>query len=219
VQSGPWRTQRGWYNLHKVYSKVIDSLLDPTYGLTLASSSNSNVPQSLHGLWWMEGNPAPEYIASFGASEWKAGSCDSSGQCTGGCVAPNGANAPHPLQVPLDADGTRPVCGGSLSIKCYDEHTWTWADSYGGLGMYAGATFACMELSFFFNVEQTKAHIMPTGCTPIPFPMYFTLEKTEDPDVWLRRSHPWGTDSDTNLQARWGTHVHTNASCTPPSVR
>ena len=200
VSSGPWRSQRGWFNLHKVYSKVLSSLLDPEWGVTLARSDNTNVPSSLHGLWWMEGNPAPEYVASFGASTWQSGSCDDNGLCTGGCVDPNGGNAPHPLQVPRDADGTRPVCGGSLSIKCYDEKTWTWADNVGGLAMYGGATTTCMELTFFFNAEQTKAHIIPTGCTPIPFPMYFTLEKTDDPAVWLRRSHPWGTDSDTSFQ-------------------
>ena len=200
VASGPYRSKRGTYNLHRVYSKKLDSLLSSPHGIKLAETNNAAIPDALKGLWWMEGNPAPEYLASFGKSEWKSGSCDKNGKCKGGCVTPNGINSPHPLKVPPKEDGTPEVCGGSLTIKCYDSHTWSWSDNLGGKAMYKGATTTCMELVFFFNAEITKAHIFPIGCTFVPFPMYFTLEATKDPANWLRRSHPWGTDHTTRFQ-------------------
>ena len=200
VAYGPYKSKRGTYNLHRVESKKIESVTDAEYGIQIGRANNSKIPDSLKGVFWMQHNPAPEYLASFAKSEWKDGSCNDKGECTGGCKSPYGHDAPHPLQVPPKDDGTPETCGGSLTIKCYDEQTWTWSDNIGGRGMYFGASTSCMELVFFFNKEQTKAHIFPVGCTIIPFPMYFTLEATDDPDNWLRRSHPMGTSHDTFAQ-------------------
>ena len=97
-------------------------------------------------------------------------------------------------------DGTPEVCGGSLTIKCYDSHTWSWSDNLGGKAMYKGATTTCMELVFFFNAEITRRISFLSAARLFRFRCTSHWRRPAHPASWLRRSHPWGTDHTTRFQ-------------------
>lgn len=109
---GPYNGDGG-RGTFELYTQYHDNMHDEEKGLIYPKTGDTNVPDWLHGLWWMEGNPAAEEVASFGKSTWVSAA-------DGGCD---------------DAPDMEDGCSGSLSIKCWDSRTWSWADSVLGRQM------------------------------------------------------------------------------------
>ena len=51
---------------------LIEILSDQVDEEMLIASESSGIPDALEGLWWMDGNPLPDEVISFGASRWNS---------------------------------------------------------------------------------------------------------------------------------------------------
>jgi hypothetical protein len=182
---GPYIGEKGTF---EVFTQHAHAVTDPERGIIYPGTGNTDVPEALHGLWWMEGNPAAEDVASFGQSVFIPAE-------EGGC-----ADAPEEV-----ADD----CSGSLNIKCYSDRTWSWEDSFLGRQMYQGAVATSQTLYFYFNKDFTKAQIIPSGAVTL-FNKYttsvirapvallsfdMTLDPADNGDTWHRNSVMYGLDS------------------------
>lgn len=58
-------SEAGDYQLIEIPSDRVDE------EMRIAGAS-SGIPDTLQGLWWMDGNPLPDEVISFGASTWSA---------------------------------------------------------------------------------------------------------------------------------------------------
>merc|ERR1712178_455769 len=88
------------------------------------SRKGSNIPLDFSGLWWMDGNPAPEDVSSFGQGVWTPG--------LDGCRS----SQVYHLSEDEKKRGTikdyfenEVPCRGRLNMDYFDERTWAWPKS------------------------------------------------------------------------------------------
>jgi len=151
------------------------------------NAGGKKVPPEFAGLWWMDGNPASDYVASFGRSDWKTVADD--GYV---CVNAELHNAQH--------DSTMPCLGG-MDLPVYDQNVWSWHDEALGRTVY-GAVLG-VQLTYKFecggddNGKLTYCQIYPNADLPftsagswISIPkdfVSFDMTRASD-DTWIRNS-------------------------------
>jgi hypothetical protein len=90
------------------------------------SRKGKGIPEDFGGLWWMDGNPAPEDVSSFGQGVWTPG--------------PHGCNTSKVYHytdeekkkgIIKDLYGNEVPCKGRLNMDYYDERTWAWPWIFG----------------------------------------------------------------------------------------
>jgi hypothetical protein len=119
-------------------------------------ATDSNVPPEFSGLWWMDGNPASDYVASFGRSSWQSVADGYS------CVSATLTN---------QQDASTHNCLGGMDLNVYDENVWSWHDEALGKIVYGGALG--VELTYKFecggddNGKVTYCQIYPNAAIPV----------------------------------------------------
>eukprot|EP00939_MAST-03C_sp_MAST-3C-sp1_P004344 g4344.t1 len=88
----------------------------------LPAAVDSGIPLSLQGLFWMEGNPAPDDIASFGGSTWAFNDFDGVDEAS------------------VDAE-----------ISVYGNRVWSWHDNKLGRATYKKAAMSKLTYNFHCN--------------------------------------------------------------------
>lgn len=181
-----------------------------------ASSDPRCVPEFLHGLWWMRGNPASDEVASFVSSEWKR------------CAKADGSDCvPVGKSWPTAGDAKKGTPYGTAIIKVYGTGRWSWHYDVLGRTVYKGAHASCLTYRFYFEKDNAAviarslkgpramrsagvnfATIVPEADTSltdeVAIPasvLTFTMDKI-DKDHWVRRSTVQIPQSDSSLLTR-----------------
>ncbi|MCG8417587.1 MAG: hypothetical protein MJE77_06535 [Proteobacteria bacterium] len=111
------------YELCVVEHKDIDQALR-------IGSDATHTPDSLQGLWWMDGNPLPDEVVSFAGAEF----------------------------IELMEDGV--LVGYRAIIKIYGEGVWSWHHSREGYLLYGAARATRAEFHIEFNPDFTFGQVM-----------------------------------------------------------
>ena len=103
----------GTYELYTFYTKDTDQHMIYPDCDGHNDATDSNVPPEFSGLWWMDGNPASDYVASFGQSSWQSVADGYT------CVSATLTN---------QQDDSTHTCLGGMDLNVYDEDIWSWHD-------------------------------------------------------------------------------------------
>ncbi|MES2745190.1 MAG: hypothetical protein EOP04_07015 [Proteobacteria bacterium] len=94
-------------------------------------SDETQTPESIQGLWWLNGNPLPDEVLSFANMKW----------------------------TPIKTDGE--TSGWESEIPVYDQGIWTWHDSFAGRLLYSLAYKTKLNYHIVFNSDFTHGKITP----------------------------------------------------------
>jgi len=163
------------------------------------------VPAEFAGLWWMDGNPAPETVASFGHAQWLPGV----DEC-------RKTKLNHVSQVEKDSGtlvgpfGDTVPCVGRLILSFWEDRIWAMPDSLIGRTYEATGTAADSHMEFVCGGSIDNFTICKLGASAGPdmnsdlfdrtldrfrtvgtsaFNMFaeFSMVKVS-PDAWIRYS-------------------------------
>ncbi|HYX34386.1 MAG TPA: hypothetical protein VE954_14880 [Oligoflexus sp.] len=98
----------------------------------IVGSDDTNTPENLQGLWWMDGNPLPDEVVSFAGTKWEE----------------------------VVEDGELVGYVGTLPV--YDQAVWTWHDSPEGRAVYKAVLKAKLVYKARFNKDFTSGVVTPT---------------------------------------------------------
>ncbi len=98
----------------------------------IVGSDETNTPENLQGLWWMNGNPLADEVVSFAGVKWEE-------------IAENGE-----------------VVGYVGTLPVYDQAVWTWHDSVAGRALYKAVLDAKLVYKARFNKDFTSGVVTPT---------------------------------------------------------
>ena len=153
---GPYMGNPGTYELYTFNTKdTSEHMIYPDCD-GHNDATDSNVPPEFSGLWWMDGNPASDYVASFGRSSWQSVADGYS------CVSATLTN---------QQDASTHNCLGGMDLNVYDENVWSWHDEALGKIVYGGALG--VELTYKFecggddNGKVTYCQIYPNAAIPV----------------------------------------------------
>lgn len=190
VTHGPYMGSPGTYELWTFETKNTADSMD--YAKTDGTSLSGSVPPEFAGLWWMDGNPASDYVASFGRSNWQ--SVADGYECENSKLINAGLE---------EGDPNREIdCLGGLDINVYDENIWSWHDESLGRLVY-GAVLG-VQLTYTFecggddNGKLTYCQVFPNAAIPVtaggswisvpPSLVSFDMTRAND-DLWIRNSY------------------------------
>jgi hypothetical protein len=181
---GPYMGTPGTYELYTIETK--DTAEYMQYAGADGVTETGSVPPEFAGLWWMDGNPASDYVASFGRSNWVAAK---DGGCTHGATLTN------------DQSGDAIECKGGLDVNVYDENIWSWHNE--DLGRFVYGAVLGVQLTYRFECggddggKLTYCQIHPNAAIPIsqagswvsvpPDLVSFDMTRSSD-DLWIRNS-------------------------------
>ena len=179
---GPFMGSPGTYELYTFYTKDTAKYMEFADCEGKNANTGADVPPEFSGLWWMDGNPASDYVASFGRSEWTSGACTH-----------------ETLENPQNGE-TMP-CKGSLKIRVYDDNIWSWHDE--ALGRLVYSAVLGVQLTYTFECggdsdgKLTYCQVYPSADLPIDFAdkfysvskslVSFDMTRAGD-DMWIRNS-------------------------------
>ncbi len=123
--SGAALANQNGYSFISVPHEDVDAHLVP-------GSDKSETPDSLQGLWWMDGNPLPDEVVSMAGAKF----------------------------TPVLEDGR--VVGHEAYLPVYDEGVWTWHDSKEGEALYSAVRKFRLVYHIVFNTDFTEGTVYPT---------------------------------------------------------
>lgn len=191
VTYGPYMGEGMTYEMYTIDSRDVDKYMiyPDCNGM---NKDGSVVPPEFGGLWWMDGNPASDYVASFGASDWKT-------------VAGDGYTCKDSTIKNAQTDEEF-ECLGGMDIKVYGENVWSWHDESLGRLVYSGALGAKLTYKFECggmdaNGKLTYCQVYPSAGIPfldgwitVPVELVsFDMTRGDD-DLWVRNSIIAGVD-------------------------
>jgi len=153
------------------------------------NSDGTSVPPELSGLFWMDDNPVPEYVLSFGKSDYQ--------------TVADGYTCVNDVMVHKES-GKEIQCTGGMRSLSYDSDIWSWQDSLFGRVYHttnlAQKLEALIECGGDEDGKITFCRIY--GISVRPFdgttdaePELASLDSVEwtmtrvDDDTWLRTSY------------------------------
>merc|ERR1719461_355211 len=99
----------------------------------MCPTSRGEVPCQFAGLWWMDGNPAADFVASFGGSSWRDPSSDKANCLKTQNFDGDSVCACSKEYLTPTFDGSIKVsCLGRLTIAFRDPHMWSFENSLAG---------------------------------------------------------------------------------------
>jgi hypothetical protein len=106
----------------------------------------ARVPKQLGGLWWMDGNPAPETVASFGHAIWYPGVAACRNSTLG---LASYTQAERNAGVVRDAFGLNPVpCQGRMIVAFWEDRIWAMPETKIGHAYEVAGTTADSHMEF-----------------------------------------------------------------------
>ena len=124
----------GTYELYTFLTKDTDKHMIYPDCAGANSATSTSVPPEFSGLWWMDGNPASDYVASFGRSDWQT--VVDGYTCKAGSTLTN------------QQSGDTFPCIGGMDLNVYDENIWSWHDEALGKLVYSGALGTQLTYTF-----------------------------------------------------------------------
>lgn len=115
----------GDYQMISIPHEEIDSHL-------VIGSDETETPENLQGLWWMDGNPLADEVLSFSGVTFK--------------------------EIIVDGE----VVGHEGLLPVYDEAVWSWHNSLQGKGLYSFVNKSKLVYLARFNKDFTFGKIIPT---------------------------------------------------------
>jgi hypothetical protein len=128
-------------------------------------SDETNTPEALQGIWWMNGNPLADELVSFASVKWED----------------------------IEEDGE--VVGYRGSLPVYDAKVWSWHDSDAGSNLYKLVRKTKLVYVAEFNKDFSYGVVTPTfqfgSLNPLEIPpskfLTFAMRKVSD-DEYARES-------------------------------
>ncbi|GMI10673.1 hypothetical protein TrLO_g9010 [Triparma laevis f. longispina] len=189
---GPYMGDDGTYELYTFYTKDTADHMIYSDCSGDNSATSTSVPPEFSGLWWMDGNPASDYVASFGRSNWQTTADGYS------CVSSTLTNQ--------QTDETF-NCLGGMDLNVYDENIWSWHDEALGKLVYGGALGVALTYKFECGGDDdgklTYCQIYPNAAIPVTSDGWVTVPASlvsfdmtrGDDNLWIRNSIIAGLDS------------------------
>jgi hypothetical protein len=193
VTHGPYMGTPGTYELTTFHTKdTASAMVFPDENGD--NADGTSVPPEFAGLWWMDGNPASDYVASFGRSNWQSVADD-------GYVCQN-------AKITNSANDEEFNCLGGMDIPVYDDSNWSWHDE--ALGHFVYGAVLGVQLTYTFECggddggKLTYCQVYPNAAIPVtaagswisvpPSLVSFDMTRAGD-DLWIRNSYIAGLDS------------------------
>ena len=190
--SGGTAERGGSYQMYTLYSKDVATQMYYPNCAGYNAASKTNVPPEFSGLWWMDGNPASDYVASFGRSKWQTVASGYS------CKSAKLKNEQNDQEYD---------CLGGMDINVYDDRIWSWHDETMGRLTYQGALGTSLTYRFecgnLIGGKLSFCQIYPNAAIPItaggfisvpPSLVSFDMTRGDD-NLWVRNSIIAGLDS------------------------
>lgn len=148
----------GDYQMISVPHADIDSHL-------VIGNDETETPENLQGLWWMDGNPMADEVMSLGGVAFKE----------------------------LIVDGE--VVGHEGLLPVYDERVWSWHNSLQGKGLYSFVNKSKLVYLLRFNKDFTFGKIIPTFRPIAFLPPVGIQEALVDFEMTQVNEDEWSRDS------------------------
>lgn len=154
------------YQFDSIAHRDIDQVL-------VIGSDETNTPESLQGLWWMDGNPLPDEVISFASAQFE----------------------------PKTDDNGNLFYEAAVAV--YDSNIWSWHDTLAGRSLYRVVESQKLTYILRFNEDFTSASIIPRikpvavlGSLTIPQSMLITFDLNKlNEDEWSRDTVLFGQES------------------------
>lgn len=150
------------------------------------------VPALWGGLWWMDGNPAPETVASFGHAEWIPGV-----QACKDVKLSHYEEEEKSAGIIKDPHGNTEPCQGRMIVAFWEDRMWAMPDTLVGRAYEAAGTVGDSHMEFVCGgPSQTNLTICKVGAFPGP-------EKAPESKIeqWRRKLLELGADAFNSLAA------------------
>merc|ERR1719461_1756439 len=106
----------------------------------MCPTASGEIPCQFAGLWWMDGNPAPDYVASFGKSNWRSKGLDGPN-----CRIDRSSTSTNGDEVcACSSEYLSPVFNNDIKVPCLGRmmipfakggRVWSWHDNLMGKGL------------------------------------------------------------------------------------
>jgi len=122
------------------------------------------VPAIFGGLWWMDGNPAPETVASFGHAEWMPGQ-----QACKDVKLAHYSKEEQDAGIIKDPHNNTEPCQGRMMVAFWEDRMWAMPDTMVGRAYEAAGTAGDSHMEFVCGgPSPDDLTICKVGASPGP---------------------------------------------------